>query len=305
MSVSELDDEKILNEITEYCKEYQIRDMFKEYLKRLMVAQPTDPIAFLQKQVKTDPFVPPEVSAKTVNNKLYYARCDFGNPKLINELTQRLQRYEGGDLWIESMRKKEIDDIVQSILVSNPSNASAVSTIRDFILRHKFNQEIANPILNLFQKCAELNISIYPLDDIDGLSYESYMQDNNEYTQKVKFIMDRTSDFGNTSPARWVERINQHEGLNKRPQIIMCGVEQFPHLEKYVKEIHGSTIGFVLEAKGKIEAFYGPKIQWYISQIDKILSDIEQLGGGDLNEEDMATIKDAKMYLMLRLQDQF
>ena len=49
------EDQKILDDITEYYESHNIREMLKEYLKRLIIHQPADPLAFLQKQIKLDP----------------------------------------------------------------------------------------------------------------------------------------------------------------------------------------------------------------------------------------------------------
>jgi hypothetical protein len=47
--------QEIINEICDYCEEFQIKDLLGEYLKRLLVAKPKDPIKFLIKTIQEKP----------------------------------------------------------------------------------------------------------------------------------------------------------------------------------------------------------------------------------------------------------
>jgi hypothetical protein len=49
--------EEIIDGICDYCEKKQVKAIFQEYMKRLIVAKPSDPVAFLLKSVEEDPFV--------------------------------------------------------------------------------------------------------------------------------------------------------------------------------------------------------------------------------------------------------
>lgn len=51
------DDEEIISNICTYSNEHEIKEIMKEYLKRLILAKPDDPVAFLIESIESDPFV--------------------------------------------------------------------------------------------------------------------------------------------------------------------------------------------------------------------------------------------------------
>jgi hypothetical protein len=57
-SIMLTDDEEIVGEICNYAESHQIKAMLQEYLKRLILAKPDQPIHFLQETIKTNPYVP-------------------------------------------------------------------------------------------------------------------------------------------------------------------------------------------------------------------------------------------------------
>ena len=52
------ENEVIIGEICDYAERYQIKALLSEYLKRLILEKPADPVSFLQDQLKNKPFVP-------------------------------------------------------------------------------------------------------------------------------------------------------------------------------------------------------------------------------------------------------
>jgi hypothetical protein len=54
------ENEEVINQICDYAETYQIKAMLQEYMKRMILAKPADPIAFLIKTILDDPFVLPE-----------------------------------------------------------------------------------------------------------------------------------------------------------------------------------------------------------------------------------------------------
>lgn len=51
------DDEEIISSICTYSNEHEVKELMKEYLKRLILAKPDDPVAFLIESIENDPFV--------------------------------------------------------------------------------------------------------------------------------------------------------------------------------------------------------------------------------------------------------
>lgn len=51
------DDEEIISNICTYSNEHEVKEIMKEYLKRLILAKPDDPVAFLIESIENDPFV--------------------------------------------------------------------------------------------------------------------------------------------------------------------------------------------------------------------------------------------------------
>lgn len=52
------DDEIIINDICDYAKEKKVKELLQEYLKRIIVQKPQDPLAFLLETIKEKPFTP-------------------------------------------------------------------------------------------------------------------------------------------------------------------------------------------------------------------------------------------------------
>ena len=48
---------KVINDICEYSEEYQIKQMLQEYLKRIIVEKPANPVEFLIETIRSKPFV--------------------------------------------------------------------------------------------------------------------------------------------------------------------------------------------------------------------------------------------------------
>ncbi len=54
------ENEQIIDEICNYAKEYQIKEMLQEYLKRIILAKPNDPVKFLIQTIQEKPYLLPE-----------------------------------------------------------------------------------------------------------------------------------------------------------------------------------------------------------------------------------------------------
>ena len=52
------DDEIIIDGICEYAKEKMVKELLQEYLKRIIVQKPADPLAFLLENIRDKPFNP-------------------------------------------------------------------------------------------------------------------------------------------------------------------------------------------------------------------------------------------------------
>ena len=50
--------QEIINEICNYCEEHQIKELLGEYLKRVVINKPSDPVKYLIQQVQEKPYVP-------------------------------------------------------------------------------------------------------------------------------------------------------------------------------------------------------------------------------------------------------
>jgi len=51
------DDEEIISNICTYSNEHEVKEIMKEYLKRIILEKPDDPVAFLIESIQNDPFV--------------------------------------------------------------------------------------------------------------------------------------------------------------------------------------------------------------------------------------------------------
>ena len=47
----------IVNDICSYVDEYDIKDLLKEYLKRVVLAKPKDPLRFLIDSIQENPYI--------------------------------------------------------------------------------------------------------------------------------------------------------------------------------------------------------------------------------------------------------
>ena len=55
--------QEIIDNICKYAEEKQLKKVFHEYLKRLILEKPSDPIQFLIESIETNPFEPePELA---------------------------------------------------------------------------------------------------------------------------------------------------------------------------------------------------------------------------------------------------
>jgi len=54
------ENEQIIDEICTYAKDYQIKEMLQEYLRRIILAKPKDPVKFLLQTIQDKPFLIPE-----------------------------------------------------------------------------------------------------------------------------------------------------------------------------------------------------------------------------------------------------
>lgn len=52
------DDEEIINQICDYAQEKQIKELLQEYLKRVILTKPEDPLKFLIQTIRENPHVP-------------------------------------------------------------------------------------------------------------------------------------------------------------------------------------------------------------------------------------------------------
>ena len=50
------DDDVIIQEICDYSEKYEIKQMLQEYMRRLIVEQPKEPLKFLVKEITDNPY---------------------------------------------------------------------------------------------------------------------------------------------------------------------------------------------------------------------------------------------------------
>mmetsp|Transcript_41161 Transcript_41161/g.42060 ORF Transcript_41161/g.42060 Transcript_41161/m.42060 type:complete len:303 (+) Transcript_41161:104-1012(+) len=284
-SVADEEDMRIFDEISNYYRDAHIRELFKDYLKRLMVSQPQDPIAYLQKQIKTNPFIPPESSQSTVQNIIYYSRNDFTSPKLFSDIINKMPRFKESDLWLDLMSSDEVMSVSRLLSIDPPLTERVTTLIQNFLLRHNLSLDMVSIIINFFDKAREFDIKVHALDDND-ISLFPYTSDELSYIDKVKYIVEKVDG---TWTNRYIKKINEHGGLKSRPQIIFASVEHVPHLK-------GGSVGYVHETIGKLKIYYGPRLDIYLSFINNILSDINS-GNLNISEEEEAYIRDCKRCL--------
>lgn len=49
------EDQQIIDNICDYAKEKQIKELLQEYLKRIITSKPSDPLQFLVNEIKENP----------------------------------------------------------------------------------------------------------------------------------------------------------------------------------------------------------------------------------------------------------
>lgn len=258
---SETDDDTIFQEVSDYYRDEHIRDMFKEYLKRLMLHKPDDPIAFLQKQVKTDPYVHPLAPSTTVQNAIYYQRLDYKNPKLFSTMISKMERYKDCDIWLDLISADEIASLNASI---QDYSASSI-VIQNFLSRYCFPIEVLDPMFLFFQKAAALKMHVHALDENDIALFPYTAEEKND-TERISSIMERVSD---QSTSKWIRKIHHFHGLKVRPQVICAGVEHVPHL-------NNPSLGYISETVNKLKVSYGPCIDEYISVVERMKSTVSE-----------------------------
>jgi hypothetical protein len=53
------DKEEIINDICSYAENHQIKELLREYMRRVIINKPEDVKAFLIETIEKNPFVPP------------------------------------------------------------------------------------------------------------------------------------------------------------------------------------------------------------------------------------------------------
>ncbi|RYH31111.1 hypothetical protein EON65_03425 [archaeon] len=54
------ENQEVIDQICDYAETNQIKEMLQEYLKRIILSRPADPVSFLIKSILEDPYVQPE-----------------------------------------------------------------------------------------------------------------------------------------------------------------------------------------------------------------------------------------------------
>ena len=60
------DNQEIIDDICKYAEEYQIKAILQEYLKRVILAKPNDPVQFLIKTIEENPVPLPNAEVAAV-----------------------------------------------------------------------------------------------------------------------------------------------------------------------------------------------------------------------------------------------
>jgi hypothetical protein len=55
-----IEDEEIIQGICEYAKKTELKTLMQEYLKRVILNKPDDPVKFLLQTIRDNPFTPPK-----------------------------------------------------------------------------------------------------------------------------------------------------------------------------------------------------------------------------------------------------
>ena len=60
---------EVIEEICGYVEEYDIKNMLQEYLKRLIVEKPQEPLKFLIRTITEDPYIPASKRPDTITGE--------------------------------------------------------------------------------------------------------------------------------------------------------------------------------------------------------------------------------------------
>lgn len=78
----EVDDEIILK-ICKYAEDKQLKLVLKQYLKRLILEKPTEPIKFLLETISENPFIPSNIANETSIQEPTLSAVEEANPEVI------------------------------------------------------------------------------------------------------------------------------------------------------------------------------------------------------------------------------
>lgn len=56
--MNKVEDEAIINEICDYATRRKVKELLQEYLRRLIVDQPADPLTYLIQTIRESPYIP-------------------------------------------------------------------------------------------------------------------------------------------------------------------------------------------------------------------------------------------------------
>jgi len=62
--MNKVDDENIINDICDYAKTHRVKEILQEYLRRIIVEQPEDPLTFLIQTIRDSPCALNNIPAK-------------------------------------------------------------------------------------------------------------------------------------------------------------------------------------------------------------------------------------------------
>ena len=234
----------------------------------------------------------PEPVDTTVTNNLYYYRDDYNSPKSIQDLTHKLARYNGGDLWLDYLKDHEIEEIRRALMARPPLKKVAIITLSKFIKLNGLQPTIIDPILALFTKCIEHRINIHSLfDEFSPLEY--FIEKYGSFHGVLRWVIDRASDDIEASSARWIHKLLSHRGLGFRPQVLVASAEHVPPLIKLIHEYHGSELRYVAEGEGRLREVIIPRIDKYNADIQTAIME-KARDGSELTEEDQAILHEAQ-----------
>ncbi len=54
-------EDEVTSNICSYAEKYQIKELLQEYMKRIILERPKEPVKFMLKQVTENPYTPPVV----------------------------------------------------------------------------------------------------------------------------------------------------------------------------------------------------------------------------------------------------